>query len=51
MQATFCMVLTRAMQKVRNCLELPKTSNIPTARMEICMDDLLRMFQVEIDTI
>lgn len=51
MQTTFTMVLTRAMQKMRKCLEMPKTTHIPTARMEICMDDLLRTFQLEIDTL
>ena len=39
------------MQKIRQTLELPKTSHIPTARMEICLDELLRTFQVEIDTL
>ena len=28
---------------------MPKTANIPTARMEICLDELLRTFQLEID--
>lgn len=51
MQTTFAMVLQRAVQKIRRSLELPKTSNIPTARMEICLDELLRTFQVEIDTL
>ena len=28
---------------------MPKTANIPTARMEICLDELLRTFHLEID--
>ena len=45
------MVLQRAVQKVQTCLELPKTANIPTARMEICLDDLKRTFQQELENI
>lgn len=51
MQGAFKEVLHRAIEKIRHALDLPKTTNIPTARMEICLDELARNFQAEINRI
>ena len=51
MQQTFVMVLTSAMKKIRKCLESRLSSQILSARMEICLEELLRTFKVEIETL
>ena len=46
------MVLTRAMEKIQSILNQSRSNTtVHTARMEVCLEELCRTFQIEVDSL